>query len=159
MRRWAWQSLFVLAALWFTACDSAPGPAAPAAPQSFLAGTWQGTVTVQVNADIPPAPPASSAPTTWTFEVVPLTNVQTFRATIHSEHPWLSIDTIGTTALSPTNTPPTQISTQGDYSSPRGCRGTFGSFGTADATRIDADFRGADCNLVTFTGHVALTKQ
>jgi hypothetical protein len=112
-----------------------------------------------VNADIPPAPPASSAPTTWTFEVVPLTNLQTFRATIHSEHPWLSIDTIGTTALSPTNTPPTQISTQGDYSSPRGCRGTFGSFGTADATRIDADFRGADCNLVTFTGHVALTKR
>ena len=53
MRRWAWQSLFVLAALWFTACDSAPGPAAPAGPQSFLAGTWQGTVTVQVNADIP----------------------------------------------------------------------------------------------------------
>jgi hypothetical protein len=85
--------------------------------------------------------------------------LQTFRATIHSEHPWLSIDTIGTTALSPTNTPPTQISTQGDYSSPRGCRGTFGSFGTADATRIDADFRGADCNLVTFTGHVALTKR
>jgi hypothetical protein len=85
--------------------------------------------------------------------------LQTFRATIHSEHPWLSIDTIGTTALSPTNTPPTQISTQGDYSSPRGCRGTFGSFGTADATRIDADFRGADCNLVTFTGHVVLTKR
>src|ERR1700730_12533830 len=144
MRRWAWHSLFVLAALWFTACDSAPTPAAPPGPQRFLAGTWQGTVTVQVNADIPPAPPPSSAPTTWTFEVVPQTNLQTFRATIHSEHPWLSIDT---------------ISTQGDYSSPRGCRGTFGSFGTADGTRIDADFRGADCNLVTFTGHVALTKQ
>lgn len=151
--------LFVLTAAWFTACDRAPGPSAPSGTQSFLAGTWQGTVTLQVNADIPPAPPPSSAPTTWTFDVVPQTNVQTFRATIHSEHPWLSIDTIGTTALSPTNTPPTQISTQGDYSSPRGCRGTFGSFGTADATRIDADFRGADCNLVTFTGHVALTKR
>ena len=159
MRQGARPWLCVLAAFWCTACDSAPGPAAPAGPQSFLAGTWQGTVTIQVNADIPPAPPASSAPTTWTFEVVPHTNVQTFRATIHSDHPWWSIDTIGTTALSPTNTPPTQISTQGAYSSPRGCRGTFGSFGTADATRIDADFKGADCNLVTFTGHVALTKQ
>jgi hypothetical protein len=159
MRNGTGRWLFVLAALWFTGCDSARGPAAPAGPQSFLAGSWQGTVTIQVNADIPPAPPASSAPTTWTFEVVPQTNLQTFRATIHSDHPWLPIDTIATTALSPTNTPPTQISTQGDYSSPRGCRGTFGSFGTADATRIDADFRGADCNLVTFTGHVTLTKR
>jgi hypothetical protein len=158
MRRWARQSLFVLAAFWFTACDSAPGPVAPAGPQSFLAGTWQGTVTIQVNADSPPTPPGSSAPTTWTFDVVPQTNAQTFRATIHSDHPWLPIDTIGTTALSPTTTPPTQISTQGEYSSPRGCRGTFGSVGTAAATRIDADFKGADCHLVTFTGHVTLTK-
>lgn len=155
VRRW----LFVLTATWFTACDSAPGPSAPSGPQSFLAGTWQGTVTIQVNTNVPGAPPAGSASTTWTFEVVPQTNLQTFRATIHSTHPWLPIDTIGATALSPTNTPPTQISTQGDYSSPRGCSGTFGSFGTADATRIDADFKGADCNLVTFTGHVALAKQ
>ena len=32
-------------------------------------------------------------------------------------------------------------------------------YATEQRTRIDADFRGADCNLVTFTGHVALTKQ
>jgi hypothetical protein len=95
----------------------------------------------------------------WTFEVVPETNLQTFPATIHSDHPWLPIDTIATAALAPGNTPPAQISTQGDYSSPRGCRGTFGSFGTADTTTIDADFKGADCNLVTFTGRVRLTKQ
>ena len=152
--------LCVLTAAWFTACNSAPpGPSAASESPSFLVGTWLGTVTIQANTDVPGAPQASSASTTWTFDLVPQTNLQTFRATIHSNHPWLPIDTIGTTALSPTNTPPTQISTQGEYSSPRGCSGTFGSVGSADATRIDADFTGVDCRLVTFTGHVALTKQ
>jgi hypothetical protein len=70
----------------------------------------------------------------------------------------LPIDTIATTAISPGNAPPAQISTQGDYGSPRGCRGTFGSVGTVDTT-VDADFKGADCNLVTFTGRVVLTNQ
>jgi len=78
-------------------------------------------------------------------------------ATIHSDHAWLPITTVASTAIIPGNTPPAQISTQGDYSSPRGCRGTFGSVGTAEATRIDADFNGVDCT-VTFTGHVTLTK-
>jgi hypothetical protein len=149
-----------LAGIGFTAaCDSGPAPAAPSGPQSFLTGTWRGTVTIQVESDLPGTPPPNSASTTWTFEVVPQTNLQTFRATIHSDHPWLPMDTIATAALAPGNTAPAQISTQGDYSSPRGCRGTFGSFGTADAATIDADFKGADCNLVTFTGRVRLTKQ
>ena len=116
-------------------------------------------VTIHVESDLPGTPPTSSASTTWTFEVVPQTNQQSFRATIHADHPWLPMDTIATTAISPGNTPPAQISTQGDYSSPRGCRGTFGSFGTVDATHVDADFKGADCNLVTFSGRVTLTKQ
>jgi hypothetical protein len=88
---------------------------------------------------------------------VPQTNLQTFRATVRSENSWLAITMTGTTAIVPGNTPPVQISTQGDYDSPRGCRGTFGSFGTAEATRIDADFRGVDCST-TFTGRVVLTK-
>jgi hypothetical protein len=149
----------IIATMALVACDSGPAPTTPSGSQSFLAGTWRGTVTIQVESDLPGTPPPSSASTSWTFEVTPQTNLQTFRATIHSDHPWMPIDTIATTAISPANTPPAQISTQGDYSSPRGCRGTFGSFGTADATRIDADFKGADCNLVTFTGRVVLTKQ
>ena len=153
-----WLPLLCVAS--FAACgDSAPAPSAPSGSSSFLAGTWRGVVTIQVNPGAPDAPPPTSGSTTWTFEVVPQTNLQTFRATIHAENAWWPIDTIGTTAVSPTNTPPTQISTQGDYGSPRGCRGTFGSFGTADAVHIDADFKGADCNLVTFTGRVTLTKQ
>ena len=61
-------------------------------------------------------------------------------------------------AIAPSATPPTQINTQGDYTSPRGCRGTFGSFGTAQATRVEASFHGVDCDGITFDGQVVLTK-
>jgi hypothetical protein len=46
-----------------------------------------------------------------------------------------------------------------EFNSPRGCRGTFGSVGTAEATRIEADFTGTDCQLATFSGRMVLTKQ
>jgi len=144
-------------ALTWAGCGGSP-PTSPSGPQSFLTGTWRGTMTIQVNPGDPDAPPPTSGATTWTFEVVPETNQQTFRATIRSENPWLTMNTIGTTAIIPGNTPPAQISTQGDYSSPRGCRGTFSSFGMAEATRIDADFSGTDCNQSTFSGRVVLTK-
>jgi hypothetical protein len=134
-------------------------PSEPSASTSFLAGTWSGTVTIQVNPNAPGASPPTSGATTWTFEVVPQTNLETFTTTIRSEHSWLPITTIASTALAPGNTPPVHISTQGNYDSPRGCRGTFGSAGTAQATRIEADFTGVDCQLMTFTGNVVLTKQ
>jgi hypothetical protein len=135
------------------------GPATPSGSPSFLAGTWQGTVTIQVAPGTAGPQPATVGATTWTFEVVPQTNLQTFKTTIRSENPWLPVTTVSSTAIVPANTPPAQISTQGEYDSPRGCRGTFGSFGTADATHIDADFGGVDRDHVTFTGRVALTKQ
>jgi hypothetical protein len=70
----------VLAVVWITGCrDSAPGPAALSGSQSFLTGTWQGTVRTHINPGIPNALPPTSGSTTWTFEVVPRTNVQTFR--------------------------------------------------------------------------------
>ena len=62
-------------------------------------------------------------------------------------------------AITPENTPPTQISTQGQFTSPRGCTGTFGSVGTAQATRIEADFTGTDCDAAVFAGQLVLTKQ
>ena len=37
--------------------------------------------------------------------------------------------------------------------------GGFGSVGTAEATRIEADFTGTDCQLATFSGRMVLTKQ
>lgn len=90
---------------------------------------------------------------------MPNTNRQSFNSTISSEHPWLPITITATTAISPSNTPPTQISTQGEFNSPRGCRSTFGSVGTAQATRIEADFTGTDCNAAVFAGQLVLTKQ
>lgn len=142
--------------LLLTACGgSSPSPSAPT---SFLAGTWRGTVTIEVNPGDPNALPPTSGAMQWTFEVVPQTNLQSFRATVRSEHGWLTMATIATSALSPGNVPPTQISTQGEFDSPRGCRGTFGSVGVADATRIEADFTGTDCQQATFIGRVVLTK-
>ena len=94
----------------------------------------------------------------WTFEAVPQTNLQSFRASVRSEHPWLAMTTSGTTTITPGNTAPAQISTHGEFTSPRGCRGTFGSVGEAQATRIEADFTGTDCAPRRFSGRVVLTK-
>lgn len=148
----------VIVLLPFVACGGGRSPVGPSPPQSFLAGTWSGTLTIQPDPTGPQPGTPVSGPVNWTFEVVPQTNLQTFQATIRSENPWLPITITGSTALTPGNTPPAQISTQGEYDSPRGCRGTFGSFGTATATSINATFTGVDCP-VTFTGNVVLTKQ
>jgi hypothetical protein len=138
--------------------DSSPGPTGPSAPKSFLSGTWTGTVTIQVNPGDPNGQPPTSGPMSWTFEAMPQTNLQSFRATVRSEHAWLTMMTTATTALTPGNTPPAQISTQGEFNSPRGCRGTFGSVGTAQATRIEAGFTGTDCQQATFAGQLVLSK-
>ncbi len=138
-------------------CGRESTPTGPSGATSFLTGTWRGTVTIQVNPG-GPNPPPMTGDMTWTFEVVPQTNLQSLRATIRSTHPWLTMDTTGSTALSPGNSPPTQISTHGEFNSPRGCRGTFGSVGMAEVSRIEADFTGTDCHQDTFTGRVVLTK-
>ena len=144
--------------LLLTACGGgSPSPSGPSS-SSFLTGTWSGTVTIAVNPGDPGAPAPTSGPITWTFEVVPQTNLQTFRTTVRSQHAWLPVMTTASTALTPGNTAPAQISTQGQFDSPRGCRGTFGSVGTANSSRIEADFTGVDCNQATFTGSVVLTK-
>lgn len=140
-------------------CGKESTPTSPSGPTSFLTGTWHGTLTIQVNPGDPNPPTPTIGDVTWTFEVVPQTNLQSLRATIRSTHPWLPIDTTGSTALSPGNSPPTGISTHGEFNSPRACRGTFGSVGNAEATRIDADFTGTDCQQATFSGRVVLTKQ
>lgn len=139
-------------------CGREPTPSGPSRTTSFLAGTWRGTVTIQVNPGDPNPPAPMTGDMTWTFEVVPQTNMQSLRATIRSTHPWLTMDTTGSTALSPGNAPPTGISTHGEFNSPRGCGGTFGSVGNAEATRIEADFTGTDCQQATFAGRVVLTK-
>jgi hypothetical protein len=152
-------SLPLLLIVTLSACGGGSStPTTPSDPQSFLTGTWRGTLTIQPDPTGPQPGTHVSGPVTWSFEVVPQTNLQTFRSTIRSENGWLPITLSASTAIIPGNTPPAQISTQGEYQSPRGCRGTFGSFGNAQARRIEADFTGVDCP-VTFTGTVVLDKQ
>ena len=143
-----------------TACGgSSSSPTAPTAPTSSLTGTWQGTLTVQVNPGDPDAQPEVSGPVQWTFEPVAGTNLQSFRTTVQAQHPRFAAAASGSTTLTPGNAPPASISTLGGFDSARGCRGTFGSVGTAQAARIEADFTGTDCQAATFTGRVVLTKQ
>jgi len=152
-RAWTFYCVSLVAV---SGCGGGSAPTTPSPPQSFLAGTWTGTLTIDREGE-----PTTSGPVTWTFEVVPDTNLQTFRTTIRSQHPWLPIATTVTTAITPGNSPPARISTQGTYPSPRGCTGTLLSVGTAETSRIDADFSGVDCSTLaqsTFRGHVVLTK-
>ena len=162
MSRWSRCAAHLIPATALTllsACGKEATPTAPSVQTSFLSGTWRGTATIQVNPGDPGAPPPSTGPMAWTFDAVPQTNLQSFRVTIQSTHPWLTMETTASTALTPGNAPPSQISTQGEFPSPRGCRGTFGSVGTANATRIEANFTGTDCQLATFSGTVVLVKE
>jgi hypothetical protein len=152
--RWWWLTATLIT---MAACGgSTPAPSAPSAPQSFLSGTWSGTLTIEGEGEA-----TTSGPTSWAFETVAGTNLQTFRVTIRSQHPWLPITTTVTSAMTPSNTPPARLSTQGDDASPRGCTGTLLSVGTADVPSMDADVSGVDCLTLahsTFRGHVMLTK-
>ena len=149
-----WTSLLLALAV---ACGKeASPPTRPSPAQSFLQGTWTGTLTLQR-----PGEPPSSGPVTWTFQAVDGTNLQSFAVTIRSQHMWLPITTTVTSTITPSNQPPARISTQGDYPSPRGCMGTLLSVGNAEIRTIDADFSGVDCPSLsnsTFTGRVTLTK-
>ena len=138
--------------------DSGSAPTSPTPTQSFLVGTWRGTMTIQPDpTGAQPGAPVTGT-VTWTFEVVPQTSLQSFRTTIRSENGWLPITLTSSTSMIPGNTPPAQISTQGEYNSPRGCRGTFGSFATAETRSIQGSITGVDCP-VPFTGSVTLTKE
>lgn len=153
----AWlPSLFLIA---LAGCGGgSSGPTAPSGGTSFLTGTWRGILVLQVNPGDPNAPAPSNGTMEWTFEPVPQTNLQSFRVSIRSDHPWLPMTTSGSAAITPANTAPAQISTQGEFTSPRGCRGTFGSVGEAQSRTIEANFTGTDCQAATFAGRVVLTK-
>jgi len=148
--------LITASCLTATCGGGTPVPTAPSAQQSFLTGTWTGTLSIEREGE-----PTTSGAATWTFEPVAGTNLQTFIVTIRSQNPWLSMTATVTSAITPSNQPPARISTTGSYPSPRGCTGTMLSVGTADRTSIDADFSGVDCASLaqsTFRGHVVLSK-
>ena len=150
-------SLLIAASCLAGACGGGtPVPTSPTAQQSFLTGTWTGTLTIDREGE-----PSTSGAATWTFAPVDGTNLQTFTVTIRSQNPWLTTTASVTSAITPSNQPPARISTTGSYPSPRGCTGTMLSVGTAERTSIDADFSGVDCPSLaqsTFRGHVVLSK-
>ena len=147
----------IASALVAAACGGgAPVPTSPSGQQSFLTGTWTGTLTIEREGE-----PSTSGNVSWTFAPVDGTNLQTFTVTIRSQNPWLTTTATVTSAITPSNQPPARISTTGSYPSPRGCTGTMLSVGNADRTSIDADFSGVDCPSLaqsTFRGHVVLSK-
>ena len=148
--------LLAVSCLTATCGGGTPVPTSPSAQQSFLTGTWTGTLTIDREGE-----PSTSGAATWTFAPVDGTNLQTFTVTIRSQNPWLTTTASVTSAITPSNQPPARISTTGSYPSPRGCTGTMLSVGTADRTSIDADFSGVDCASLaqsTFRGHVVLSK-
>jgi hypothetical protein len=157
MTRHSRLSLLITASCLAATCGGGtPVPTSPSAQQSFLTGTWTGTLSIEREGE-----PTSSGVATWTFEPVTGTNLQTFTVTIRSQNPWLPMTATVTSAITPSNQPPARISTTGSYPSPRGCTGTLLSVGTADRTSIDADFSGVDCASLaqsTFRGHIVLSK-
>ena len=129
----------------------------PRPPRSWPA-RGRGTVTIQVNPGDPNPPPPTSGPMQWTFEPMPQTNLQTVphdravraRVADDDDHRDDRPDARQHAAGADQHA-------RGVHS-PRGCRGTFGSVGTAQATRIEADFTGTDCQQATFIGRLVLTK-
>jgi hypothetical protein len=156
MKRFTHHVPVVLLLVVLAGCGREETPTSPSAPRSFLEGAWTGTLTIEREGE-----PSTSGATTWTFEVMPGTNLQSFNVRIQSQHPFLPITATVLSQITPSNTPPARISTQGDYPSPRGCTGSLLSVGTAETRTIDADFSGVDCPSLqhsTFRGRVQLTK-
>lgn len=84
MTRHAKLAIASLVAATLLGCGKESTPTAPSGQTSFLTGTWHGTVTIQVNPGDPNPPAPMTGEMTWTFEVVPDTNLQSLRATIQA---------------------------------------------------------------------------
>jgi hypothetical protein len=68
-------------------CGDGTTTTGPTSPEnSFLAGTWRGSVMVHRD-----GLPDTTGTTTWTFQLVPNTGGASFTTTITVEHPWLAI--------------------------------------------------------------------
>lgn len=78
MTRPAKLAIAILVAAALSSCGREGTPTGPSGQTSFLTGTWRGTVTIQVNPGDPNPPLPMSGDMTWTFEVVPQTNMQSF---------------------------------------------------------------------------------
>src|SRR5207244_562484 len=96
-----------------TACGPTPASPTPTTAVPFLVGTWDGAVTISRT-----GVPDTTAPTTWTIALVPLSGDTGYTTTILVDDNWLPI----TATLSASLTPPSpggRLVTSGQYRSPR----------------------------------------
>src|ERR1051325_9712494 len=112
-------ALLAASCLAATCGGGTPVPTSPSAAQSFLTGTWTGTLTIDRKGE-----PSTSGEATWTFAPLDGTNPKTCNVTIRSQNLVLTTAATVRCAITPSNQPPARISTQASYPSPRGCTGT-----------------------------------
>ncbi len=127
MRRSKQHVAVVMFLVAITGCGQESTPGSPSTARSFLEGVWTGTLTIEREGE-----PTTSGATTWTFEAMPGTNLQSFNVRIQSQHVFLPITATVLSQITPSNTPPARISTQGTYPSPRGCTASLLSVGMAE---------------------------
>lgn len=146
------RTLVGFALLFTAACGGSP--TAPSAPSSgLLDGTWRGTLTITRAGQ-----PAVVGTTAWTFTGSQGTANLQYRTTMTSQHAWFAPSAFATTTLVPPGLPPSDVQTDGSYASPRGCQGSFDSYGLVTASHLTASFHGVDCDFQLFSGSVDLSR-
>ena len=149
--------LGLLLLLALAACgDGDRAPTAPTGPQSFLAGTWRGTMTIQPDptgrnrlrrhgaGDMDVRGRAADQP-----------------ADVSHHHPvgerWLPITLTLSTSMIPGNSRRRRSAPKATTTRREDAEARSASFANADTDRIQGEITGVDCP-VPFTGTVTLTK-
>lgn len=142
----------VLLPVAFAACGGSPtSPSVPT--RGLLDGTWRGTLTITRTGQLPVV-----GPTVWTFDASAGTSSLQYRTTMTAQNAWFAPTALATTTLVPPGLLPADVQTIGSYASPRGCQGSFDSYGQVDAAHFTASFHGVDCDFQLFTGSVDLSR-
>ena len=115
MRRSTHQVAVALFLVALTGCGQESTPASPSSSRSFLEGVWTGTVTIsgRVSQRLRSHDMDLRGHAGHESAVV--------QRAIQSQHAFLPITATVLSQITPGNTPPARISTQGTYPSPRGC--------------------------------------
>lgn len=136
---------------------SPTGPT-PVTPTPFIAGNWNGSVTLQtVDATTGDTVAAGAGDMSCAFTAAAV-DPGVFRVTCRLAHPWLTTTSQEAAGSMQHATPPTPLQFRADYMSPRGCLGSFLLSPTASSDRLEGPIRGIDCGY-TFSGQVNLQKR
>jgi hypothetical protein len=135
--------------------NTAPSGIGGGSSTGFLAGSWNGTLTISSPiGDV-------TAPVTVVFVTIPNTSGTTYNATITSTNAALPISNTGPATALPTF-PPATFTLDQSYPSTHGnCRGSFNANGQVVTTNhIDANVFGIEsCPDWTYSGHLTLDRR